>query len=214
MFHYSDRFIKFISVIYIVLLTGCQPNDADFDNKVSEFKSTEIGTDLANSKFVPPYSSLDPLLEYTAWCNSVLWAQLSVEERSVDLAFLREEVFALAPPEVVGARGIINRFVDRSGGVDAIYPFIHGDAAYLMKPSRLAIPVIKKMMSNYQKSPSFKKVMVLSKTMPTKSESFNQADIICYKADMLTGILGGESRSRAVIREVAELVRRNTLASQ
>ncbi|ABX49350.1 hypothetical protein Sbal625DRAFT_3961 [Shewanella baltica OS625] len=214
MLQYRDRFIKFISVICIVLLTGCQPNDADFDDKVNEFKLTEVGADLVNKRFVPPYSSLDPLLEYTAWCNSVLWAQLSIEENSVELAFLREDIFALASPEVVGFFGVFNELVVRSGGVDAIYPYIHGDAAYLMKPSRLAMPIIKKMLNSYQRSASFKKAIELSKKRPKRSKSFTDADTLCFKADMLTGILGGESRSRNVISEVSELVRKNTLASQ
>lgn len=54
----------------------------------------------------------------------------------------------------------------------------------------------------------------LSKKIPKKSKSFTNADNLCFKADMLTGILGGESRSRSVISEVSELVRKNTLASR
>ncbi|WP_249195724.1 hypothetical protein ACMYQ1_01905 [Shewanella oncorhynchi] len=206
--------MRITGVILFLLLTGCQPNDSDFDTKVSEFKATELGADIANSRFIPPYNSFDPLIEYTKWCNSVLWAQQSAEENSIDLAFLREEVFVMTPPEIIGAKGLVNEFVERSGGVDSLYPYIHGDAAYLMKPSRLAIPVIKNMLDNYQKSASFQKMIELSKKIPKKSKSFTNADNLCFKADMLTGILGGESRSRSVISEVSELVRKNTLASR
>lgn len=212
--YYREMIMRSAGVILLLLLTGCQPNDTDFNNEVSEFKSTEIGADIANSRFIPPYNNFDPLLEYTQWCNSVLWAQQSAEETSIDLAFLREEVFVMTPPEIIGAKGLVNEFVERSGGVDSLYPYIHGDAAYLMKPSRLAMPIIKKMLNSYQKSASFKKAIELSKKIPKRSKSFTDANTLCFKADMLTGILGGESRSRNVISEVSELVRKNTLASR
>lgn len=208
--------LKFLSILIsiAVFATGCQPSDADFDKKVSEFKSSEIGRDLASGKFIPPYSSFEPLLDYTNWCNSVLWAQLSQEEIAVDNAFLREEIFVLAPKEMTNAIGVTNALVEKSGGVDVIYPYLHGDAAYLMKPSRLAIPVIKKMRDEYTESPSFKKIMLLNSSKPKKSESFKEADQLCYKADVLTGILGGESRSRPIIADVSALVRKNTLNSR
>ncbi|MDI5836025.1 hypothetical protein [Shewanella xiamenensis] len=208
--------VKFLSVLISIAIfaSGCQPSDADFDKKVSEFKSTEIGKDLSNHKFIPPYSSFEPLLDYTSWCNSVLWAQLSQEEIAVDNAFLREEIFALAPKEIVRAISMINGLVENSGGVDVIYPYLHGDAAYLMKPSSLAIPVIKSMSNDYTESPSFKKIMRLKNSRPKRSESFQKADSLCSDADMLTGILGGESRSRPIIADVSALVRKNTLNSR
>lgn len=214
MCQYREMMMRSAGVILFLLLTGCQPNDTDFNNKVSEFKSTEIGSDIANYKFIPPYKSLEPLLEYTEWCNTVLWAQQSVEENSIELAFLREEVFAIAPSEVTGVKSITNRIIEGAGGVDSIYQYIHGDAAYLMKPSRLAMPIIKNMIGSYQRSASYEKVIELNKKVPKRSKSFSDADELCFKADMLTGILGGESRSRNVISEVSELVRKNTLASR
>lgn len=144
----------------------------------------------------------------------MLWAQLSQEEIAVDNAFVREEIFALAPKEIVRAISTINALVEHSGGVDAIYPYLHGDAAYLMKPSRLAIPVIKSMSNDYTESPSFKKIIALRSRLPKRSESFQKADSLCGAADMLTGILGGESRSRPIIADVSALVRKNTLNSR
>jgi hypothetical protein len=205
--------MKLINIILLLLLTGCQPNDADFDNKVSEFRTTEIGADIANNKFIPPYSSFEPLIEYTEWCNSVLWPLLSVEESSIDMAFLREEVFALAPVEVLRVKGLTIGLIDSGGGIDMIYPYLHGDAAYIMKPTPLARPVIKSMYDKYRNSTSFNKVMLLNSKQEKRTESFANADSLCFKADILTGILGGESRSREVIHEVSELVRKNTLAS-
>lgn len=206
----------YLSIILLITVftAGCQPSDADFDKKVSDFNSTEIGRDLANSKFIPPYNSFESLLDFTDWCNSVLWAQRSTEEVAIDDAFLREEILVLAPKEVTNAIGVINDLVEKSGGVDSIYPYLHGDAAYLMKPSRLAIPAIKEMHRNYTESPSFKKVMSLNRSIPKRSASFQKADQLCFKVDVLTGVLGGESRSRKIIADVSGLVRKNTLSSE
>ncbi|MBB1475919.1 hypothetical protein [Shewanella sp. SG41-3] len=203
--------MRLILLCTACILMGCQPSDSDFDKRVDEFKSTDIGKDIANNKFVPPYSSFDPLLDFTEWCNSVLWVQKTTEEQFIDEAFLREDILALAPKEIIGFKGATNDFIEKSGGSDAIYQYAHGDAAYLMKPSRLAVPVIRHMLKENGESPSFKKVMALNQNKPKRSKSFKDASDLCFTADVLTGVLGGESRSRAIIKDVSTLVRKNTL---
>lgn len=187
------------------------PTDADLDRKVKEFKSTDIGRDIALGKFVPFYESYDPLIEYTEWCNSVLWPKLSESEKFVDMTFTRQEVLFSADSESIGVIGVLNSLVKKSGGVDAIYQYLEGDAAYLMKPSRLAIPVIKHMGKKLSQNPSFKKAINIAKKEPKKSESFESANSLCSIADIVTGMLGGESRSKAIFKEMAILVQKNTL---
>jgi len=51
-------------------------------------------------------------------------------------------------------------------------------------------------------------------TMGVPINLFQKADSLCSDADMLTGILGGESRSRPIIADVSALVRKNTLNSR
>ncbi len=196
-----------------LLVIGCSPSDNDFDREVASFKSTDIGKDISQGKFVPFYESYEPLIEYTEWCNSVLWTQLSESERFIDITFTREDVLFSAAADYIGRNGIINGLVKKSGGVDAIYQYLDGDAAYLMKPSRLAIPVIKKMGENFSQNPSFKKAINNAKKEPKKSKSFEAANGLCFTADIVTGMLGGESRSKPIFNEIAILVKKNTLHS-
>ncbi|WP_299006306.1 hypothetical protein [uncultured Shewanella sp.] len=200
-------------VVIAFAVLGCEPNDSDYNNKVAEFIATDIGTDIKSGKFVPPYESYEPLKEYTNWCNSVLWPQLSEYQISIDKTFTREEILYSASSEVIGRIGIFNAFIDKSGGAEALYPYVDGNAAYMMKPSKLAIPVIKELGRNLSRSPSFKKSIELAKEEPKQSDSFYLAHNLCLTADLVTGMLGGESRSKLIFEEVATLVQKNTLHS-
>lgn len=203
-----------IILLTSLLVISCTPSDVDFDREVASFKSTDIGRDIALGKFVPFYESYDPLIEYTEWCNSVLWPQLSESERFVDITFTREEVLFSADSKSIGRIGQLNDLVKKSGGVDALYQYLEGDAAYLMKPSRLAIPVIKQMGRKLSQNPSFEKAIDIAGKEPKKSESFESANSLCFTADLVTGMLGGESRSKLIFKDIATLVKKNTLHSR
>jgi len=199
--------------ISLFLLIGCQPTDADYISRSLEFKETEIGRDLSNGKFVPPYDSSSPLIEYAAWCRSVLWPTTTKKQQFSRNQYLKEEVFNIADSKVVGVVGLLNGLIEASGGADTIYPYVHGDAAYLMKPSRMAIPVLKSMYKKYRLSPSYKKSVAIIKNS-NHSEAFEEANNLCMSADLVVGMLGGTSESRAIYKEVSDSVNYNTLRSR
>jgi len=192
----------------------------EFEEKLAEYKSTEIGADMtkgkfgSKSQFIPPYETIEPMKEMAEWCEEDYFSELSSKMQFYINLSMKSDVLNIAPPSIIGSNGNLNAFIERSGGSDAIYPYIQGDAAYLIKPSSFSVPVIKKLSKDIVDGPSGKKVLKIVKNYAeTATKPEVQALFLCVQTDIVVGMMGGNVRSRDIFKNTANIVKQNTKLS-